>query len=994
MPGVAALAEAAPDAVRPPVIRCWGAEAGLPQNTVTAIVQSRNGYLWLGTHDGLARFDGVRFKVFGLEQGLPSVDITSLCEDREGSLWIGTYGGGLSRLRDGPIESVLSAKGQTAIATITCLEVDSTGRLWVGTPGGLRFCRNDVLVEDPAFDPLPRTPIRCLLRGRDGTMWIATQTLGLMAWRNSRLEPCPGPPDNERIVAHTLFEDRQGRLWVSIGNGKVLCRQAGQWHVFSEADGLPFAYVTSLAQTADGTVWAGSLDDGLYRFDGTQFHVLRRSDGLSADDIRSLYCDREGNLWVGTRTGGLDRLNQSKLLVISAAQGLTNDFTRSVAQTPDGTLWVGTVGGSLYRGDLTGFKPFRPDPIVYYYASVDSVLSTPDSGLWWGGSGALLRWQDNHLAGCYTNEPWLENAYVSALQNDGQGGIWIGTTRGRLVHWTEDEFRELPARVTRAAITSLVPQPDGTLWIGAVVGGVKRVREGSDDVLTITNGLLSCSIRTLYLDSEGTLWIGTAGGGLSCWRHGQIRNFTVSEGLNARTVSQIVEDDHGFLWLGCSHGILKVSKQDLKECADGARTFVHASSFGINDGMMAEECSGGFCPAGLRTRSGLICISTVKGLVFVNPDERTAEDPPSRPLLEEALINGHSQPLEAIETRESVGGSNPLPKRRLVIPQGGHDIELHYTAIHFSAPDKVDFRYQLEGLNNEWTEAGNRRVAYYQRIPPGHFIFRVQACNTDGTWNRRETVLAITVLPFFWEMAWFRTVVGLTALGLFAGALWWALRRRYKVRLARLQTLNAIARERLRISKDMHDHVGGMLTQVSQLSDMGLNETGDEEMVKNRLERIGSRARTAVQALDEIVWATNPKNDNLASFVEYVSRFTDEFFEYTSIRCWQELPATLPPLPLRADVRHNIFLAVREALNNVLKHSRGTEVWLRITFEDHQVAVEIEDNGVGFTAGQTAAGRDGLENMRARLAEDGGQMELTSAPGKGTRMRFVFPIAS
>ena len=971
-----------------PIIRSWGTEAGLPQNTVTAMVQTRDGYLWLGTHDGLARFDGVRFKVFGLEQGLPSVDILCLFEDHQGVLWIGTDGAGLCCMRQGRIETIADPSLQPSSHTIACLQEDSSGRLWVGSAGGLRFCQGGELKEDSAFAILRQDSIRSVLRSRDGTtMWIATGKTGLLTFRDGRLEPRSGPPGNERIRAHVLFEDRQRRLWVSVGNGMVLCRQLDSWRVFNETNGLPFAYVTSLAEDADGNVWAGSLDDGLYRFNGSSFEVLRRSDGLSADDIRSLYCDREGDRWVGTRTGGLDRLTRRRLEVVGYAQGLTNDFTRSVAETADGDLWVGTIGGSLFRGGLSGFKPFRPEPVgllVYYYASVDPVLSTPDGGLWWGAVGSLLLWKDNHLAGCFTNEAWLQNVTLTALQNDGHGGIWIGTTGGQLVHSQNGHFTEFPQQLARATITSLAVEPDGSLWVGSVAGGIKRIREGSDSVLTITNGLSSQSIRTLYLDGQDLLWIGTEGGGLNCWRDGQVASFTAGQGLTARTVSQILEDDHGFLWLGCNSGIFKVSKTDLVDCAAGKLSFVHARSFGLNDGMPASECSGGFCPAGLKTKSGLICISTVKGLVFLDPNEPRDEKPPPKVLLEEVLVNGRP---DALAYRQDA-------QPRLVMAPGNRDMELHYTAIDFSAPEKIGFRYKLEGIDHSWTEAAARRTVYYQNLPPGDFTFHVQACNASGVWNEQDTSLAVAVRPFFWETGLFRATAGLVLLALISGVSGWVLRRRYKHRLARLRTLNAIERERLRISKDMHDHIGGVLTQVSQLSDMGLVETQDKALVKSRFERIGDRARAAVQGLDEIVWATNPKNDNLANFVEYVSQFSDEFFEYTPMRCWQDVPSTFPSMPLRADVRHNVFLAVREAFNNALKHSHGTEVWLRMNLEGGQVTLEIEDNGCGFTPGATTASGNGLENMRARLAEEGGQTVVTSAPGKGTRVRFIFPVTA
>ena len=989
--GVGATTNDLSGLVQAPIIRSWGTEAGLPQNTVNAIVQSKDGYLWLGTQDGLARFDGVRFKSFGLESGLPSVNVASLCEDQQGILWIGTSGAGLCCLRQGRIETISGPGRLPGSGTITCLQEDAGGRLWVGTGGGLLFCQDGKLVEEIAFAQLPHKPINCILRSRDGTnMWIASTAYGLMAWRDGNLEPCPGPAGHEKIIAKTLFEDRQNRLWVSIGNGTVLCRETNQWIVFNETNGLPFAYVSSITQDADGTIWAGSLDDGLYRFDGTQFNVIRKSAGLSAEDIRSLYCDHENNLWVGTRTGGLNRLSKRNLLVVASAQGLTNDFTRSVAETADGSLWVGTIGGSLYRGGLAGgFQPFRPEPVgnfIYFYAGVDPVLAMPDGSLWWGGSGAVLQWKDNHLGDCHTNEPWLQSVSVTALQNDRRGGIWIGTSGGQLMHLQNGRFTEFPKQLARAAITSLAVEPDGSLWVGAAAGGLKRIREDSNEVLSFTNGLFSTSIRTLYLDGDGTLWIGTAGGGLSCRRNGRITSFTASQGLTMRTVSQIVEDDHGFLWLGCNSGIFKVNKRDLLDCAAGQLPFVHSRSFGINDGMLAEECSGGFCPAGLKTKSGLICISTVRGLVFLNPNEQRDETSPPLALLEEMLVNGRPQTL----TTDSHQPFQP----RLVIAPGNHDLELHFTAIEFSAPEKIGFRYKLDGLDTGWNEVLARRTVYYQHLPPGEYTFHVQACNADGVWSEQETTLAVTVLPFVWETAWFHATTFLTVSGVFAGTLWWILRRRYKLRLARLQTINAIERERLRISKDMHDQVGGVLTQVSQLSDMGLNETTDQVLVKNRFERIGNRARVAVQSLDEIVWATNPKNDNLASFAEYVSRFSDEFFEYTNIRCWQEVPTTFPALPLRADVRHNVFLAVREAFSNALRHAKCTEVWLRIKLADGQVTVEVEDNGSGFTPSQTAAGGNGLENMQARLEEEGGHAELISAPGQGTLIRFTFHITS
>jgi len=963
------------------VIRSWAGEAGLPQNTINDILQTREGYLWLATRDGLARFDGVRFTVFGLREGLPSVDVSALFQDRHGTMWVGTLGGGLCRWWKGRFEPIPGGDG-----TINALAEDFRGRLWIGLASGLMLREGGRFVPDKDLVALAGAPIRTFLCDREGAMWIATANQGLFRYKDGRLTLQEGPAEDQKISAYCLLQDKRGWIWASVGNGKVLCLQNGQWHVYNQADGLPFAYVTSLAVEADGTVWAGSLDDGLYRFNGERFGVVRKEDGLAANDIRSLFPDREGNLWVGTRTGGLSRLSRRKLIYCGAAQGLTNDFTRSVAQAPDGTFWVATTGGGLYHGTPQGFAPFGPEPVIRYYAQAESVLARADGSLWWGGARALLCWQDGKLTGCFTNQPWVGSASIQALCDDRHGGLWIGTSMSRLVHYENGSFQEFPHRVGRGPIVALAQLPDGFLWVGSAAGGLVRIREGSDEVLSVTNGLISQSIRALYLDGQGTLWAGTAGGGLVRRRNGHLDTFTAAQGLGANTVSQIVEDDFGCLWLGCNRGIVRVRKTELEDLAAGKIAFLHPKAYGLNDGMPAEECSSGFCPAGLKTRSGLVCFSTVRGLVFLDPSQQSTNAPPPEVLIEETLSDGKPQPV----LDPQPDGRTPF--RRVLIRPGVQELEVHYTGISFTSPEKLTFRYRLDGLDRDWVEAGVRRTAYYHRPPPGRLVFRVRACNADGVWSKRDAALAITIQPYIWQTVWFQAGAALAGLALFAGALRFSIQKRYRRRLAQLQTQHAVEKERLRIAQDMHDHIGGMLTQVSQLSDLGLNESAGAVETRTRFERIGSQSRAAVQALDEIIWATNPKNDDLPHFAEYVSRFADEFFDGTLIRCWQDMPADLPCVPLRAEVRHNVFLAFREALNNVLKHSGATEVWLRISLRGAELTMEIEDNGHGFAATGAGGPGNGLENMRARLAECGGRAEWNNASPRGARVRFIFPL--
>ena len=969
------------------VFRAWRTEDGLPQNTISAILQTREGYLWLGTQAGLARFDGVRFKVYGLAEGLPSVQVRALYEDNQGSLWIGTTGGGLSRLRKDRIETFTVEDGLGDL-NVTALVGDSSGRLWIGTSTGLSLWQNGKFIHNEALAGLGRSLIRALLRDRHNSIWISSSQ-GLFEIKDGGLTESAGPPSDENFSPYCLLEDRAGNLWAGIGNGKVLCRRKGVWGKYDETYGLPFAYVTSLAEGADGTIWAGSLDAGLYYFKEGRFIAITRPAGLSGDDIRSLLADREGNLWVGTRSAGLNRLVRRKLSVYGPAQGLTHDFVRSVAETADGSLWVGTTGGGLYRGTLEGFTIFG-DERIRFYATVESVLATRDGSLWWGGSGALFQWKEGKLAASYTrtNQPWLGDVAVTALCEDLKGGLWIGTGRGGLWHFRDGEFNPFADRVARGAVTSLAQEADGTLWLGSVAGGLSRVRAGHFDKFSTSNGLPSNHIRTLYLDGEGTLWIGTGGAGLSRWKKGRFDSFTTRQGLGDDTVSQILEDKAGHLWLGCNRGVFRFRKEELDELTEGKTTFVHSRVYGTGDGMLADECASGFSPAGLKMKSGQLCFSTSKGLVVIDPSQQEIDTQPPRVLLEEVLVG---RQIQSVRPQTQSSDEPDTPPISLTIAPGPREVDFHYTGLNFAAPEKVQFRFRLAGLDQDWVEAGTRRVAYYQRIPPGEYVFRVLACNADGVWSEPGAALAVTVQPYLWETGWFRVTIGLTVIGLLAGTVYGVARRRYKRRLAQLETRHAIERERLRISQDMHDDIGGILTRVSIMSDVGQSEAAGEVAPK-QFERIGSQVRAAVVALDEIVWATNPKDDNLPRFAEYVGRFADECFEDTTVRCWQEMPTDLPKLPLRSDVRHNVFLAVKEALNNVLKHSGATEVWLRLTLEDSEVCLQIEDNGRGFTPETAPPGGNGLGNMKSRLAECDGSAQLASTPGHGVKIRFVFPL--
>ncbi len=959
----------------PYLVRSWQTEQGLPHNLILAVIKSRDGYLWLGTGHGLARFDGVRCQEFGLKDGLRALEVFKLIEDRQGSLWIGTVGGGLSRYANGQIVNYTGRDGLKG-DDVTALMEDSDGGLWVGTTTGL-FRRLGEHFE-AVGEEWGRTYIRALARDRAGNVWVATLHAGLMCYQNGKYFEVPGPPEAKSISAYSLLVDSQDRLWLGLQNGVLLCRDQGRWIKYGPDDGLPQVFISSLAQTADGLIWAGSLDEGLYCLRDGRFHALRIKDGLSDDAIVSLFADQQQNLWVGTRSGGLDQVSPKKLSVCLAMDGTAERLPLSLAQTTNGDLWVGASGHGVYHWDGTGFRQFLNDPPMSWHLFIGALLATDDGSLWWGAGPAVFQSRNGQIAS-YDREAWLQGDRVLSLCANQGGGMWIGTYNGQLELLQQNQFAAI-TNLSGKPVTALVQETNGTLWIGSMGGGLARLQQGKITTFEMKDGLPSDLVRTLFLDDEGTLWIGTVSGGLARWSHGRFANFTPKEGLIDDTVLQILDDGLGYLWLGCNRGICRVSKKALDDLAAGRPGFIYPLVFGQPEGMISEQCEGNF-GAALRTCSGQLCFCTARGIVIIDPRQRPGSTTPVVMLESVAMDENADVPILA-------GGGSAIIKD---IPPGPHRFEFRYTGLNWVAPEKIRFRYRLENLDSDWLEAGSGRTAIYSYVPPGNYRFHVIACNSDGLWNETGAAVSFIVPPHFWQTSWFLGAVILSVLGATGAGVRFVVHRRLHARLERLERERAMERERARIARDLHDELGSSLTRISMLSDLAQSRDNSAEQLKSRVTRISDFAVRTARSLDEIVWAVNPRNDSLRSLLEYLTQFASELFEDTGIRCRFQIPENLPRTPLLPDVRHNVFLAVKEALANVLKHGQATEVCLEARMIRQQIEISVRDDGAGFDPETLAATtvRSGLKNMRHRIESLGGRFSVEAAVGKGTRVSIL-----
>ena len=983
--------------VLPLTFRSWLREQGLPHNSVRALAQTRDRYLWIGSDDGVARFDGVRFVAFGMRDGMWNGPVNVLFEDREGALWIGTAGGGLVRLQNGQFSTFTTRDGLPS-DTVLALVEDTEGRLWIGTEAGLGFWKNGQPTTLDGTGTFQDRPVPALFKDARGEIWVGATGAGVFHFSQGKFQRVTEATlENLLADPHCLLVDRAGRLWVGAGDDYVLCQDNDQWHRYRIPRHLARPYVGSLAEQPDGTVWAGSVSEGLFRFKGGKLLVITAGSGLSDNFVQSLLVDREGNLWVGT-AAGLNRLRHSQLAVYSQNEGLGYGPVQGLAEVSPNVIWAGKSSDGLYRWEGRTFARLNLSSIQRSVTQVNTLLHLADGSCWVGAAQGLLRIPEPLAVAPQVESTLLAGLNVLALSPERGGGVWAGTREGQVWLIKGGQSVAQSNLFKQHPVTVLLQSRDDTLWIGTEGEGLYWHRAGKSGRVDRSIGLLSDLIRSLHWDSADTLWIGTAGGGLARWVEGRVDNFTAREGLPDNTISQILEDNRGRLWLGTSRGIACVSKRELIELAAREIPALYPQVYGRAEGMFSEECTGGFCPAGLKASSGLLWFPTTKGVVVADPRPRSSDVLPPQVLIEEVLVDGvavlETHPAEwtpgAVAGADGVGA----PANVVQIPPGKHRIEVRYSGLNFNAPERLRFRYRLEGLDADWVEAGTRRAAFYSYVPPGQYVFRVTACNSSGVWNDTGAIIGLKVLPRVWQTWWFITLAVVGLLGTVVGVARFVEKRKTRVRLNALEQERVLARERARIAQDLHDDLGSSLARISLLSGLVKEDKHHSGQVEDHINKIAQSADDTVRALEEIVWAVRPGSDTLQSLVEYIAHFANEQFADAQTRCRLDLPHDLPELPLAPELRHNIFLIVKEALTNVLWHANATRVRVSATVTNGALEIVIQDDGEGFDPEAHAAEgrRNGLINMRRRAEVIGATLTMNSAPGKGTTIRLNVPI--
>ncbi|HEX8702433.1 MAG TPA: two-component regulator propeller domain-containing protein [Myxococcaceae bacterium] len=1012
--------------------QAWLNEDGLPQNTVTAIQQTREGYLWLATWEGLARFDGADFKVFNRHNTPELADhgIRALVEDGAGGLWLGTKKG-VVRYENGQFQR-MPDEGELRQVNVPGLALQGS-TLWVASSLGLEevpLVPGGTRRRYTAKDGLPSTLVEAVTVDSRGTVWVGTRD-GVARLSDGKVEPVPLPAGTDARV-RTLLVSQDGTLWVGTYGGLLSLRE-GRFTWYGPEQGLQRYEVTALREDRDGNLWVGH-ETGLARLTGKSFTHFGPKEGLSGTRVSSLFEDRDGNLWVGTADGGVNRLRAGAFVPLGTPEGLSHDFVRTVLETRDGTLWLGTMGGGLNR-----LKEGRLSKVGAAEGLTDenirSLAEAADGTVWVGTHRGAFRYDGQRFTPVL-REGGQPLDVVWAILPDSRGDVWFGTSSG-LVHLSQGRFSLYSPEQgpVPEAVICILEDAQGTIWFGTH-SGLVQYKDGAFTRLAV-EGLASESILALHADSRGTMWVGTYAGLLRL-KDGRLERITVAQGLADDTVFNVVPDAHGYFWMGSNKGVSRVSVRELDEVADKRRERVRAQLFDERDGLRASETNGSAQPSAWRTKDGRVWLSTLRGAVAVDPQDPRLERRPPEVHIEEVRV--HGQPVAL--------GS------KLVLEPGRQDLEVRFTAFAPEGPGRVAFRYRLERYDADWVNPETRRWATYSRLPPGDYRFHVMVADREGVWREPGAVLEVKLQPWFHQTAWFYMLCVVAVGGVAVGGYGWRVGR-LKQRERWLQArVEERTKELARANHELDAHLRTLratqaqLVQAGKMAAVGTLAAGVGHEINNPLSYIVSNlehaceessslmkrldegpvdVRDKLKDMEQVLREALMGADRVRRIVRDLKTFSRQDEDSKGpvdlravmdsaaklaagelrpraqlVRQYSEVPRVDGNEPRLAQVFLNLIINAAQALPEGKPDQNEVRLVTRRLDEEHVVA-EVQDTGSGippdvlgrifdpfFTTKPVGVGTGlGLALCHAFITAMGGRIEVESQVGRGTVFRVT-----
>ena len=812
----------------------WQSTDGLPEDLAQALAETPDGHLWIGTSGGLVRFDGFRFTVFDHRSSAAFHDdsIYSLHTTSDGTLWAGSEGGGLIRLANGRFRNFGRAEGLSN-GFVRVIFEDSSARLWIGTDSGLFLMQNDSLLRIDGRSRRPQVAVHSICEDRKGRILVGGS--GLLVLRHDLADyeyytSGESPADNS---IRTIRQTPDGALWIGTISGLRRLANGLAGDPFRSPKLIEDTNVCFLLAGRGGEVWIGSYGRGVFRYRDGRLERFSAPAALPHDNVLALFEDREDNVWVGTQ-GGLLRLSPCPATTITTADGAPLSIN-TIYEDRDGTLFVTGLDGGLFRASNDALLPVTL-PFSTRGLRIRNVFRESKGALWVGTDGQGAYRIEGTRVSRYTLREGLVNEFIRAFCQDPDGSIWIGTDGG-LSHWRSGRFENYTAGsgLSYFSIRMLVHDRHGRLWV-TTEDGLSRFEGGSFVLDAALERLRGKKVWALHEDKAGALWIGTQGAGLFLYENGILRQYTTRQGLPSDKIHFITEDRSGRFWISGPAGIASFARADLRDLpSDGSRQLA-VRLYTTAEGLRTNQMNGGVQPAGVLRRNGELWFPSTKGAVRVFPELPERGRPPPV-LIEQILVDDRPVPLSS----------------QLLLPPGDGKVEVHYTAIRLRSPERIRFKYWMEGFDHDWTAAGQRRVAYYTNLPPGRYRFHVVAYELDAPHNASEQVLALELEPHFYRRVWFLALCGVVLTATAWGS--------YRMHLRNIRRrFAAVLSERTRLAREMHDTliqgcvgVATLLEAASQAKDISPKLNADlVDRARNEVRGTIDEARLAIWNLRHV----------------------------------------------------------------------------------------------------------------------------------------------
>ena len=946
----------------------WTTENGLPQNSVTAILQAKDGYIWFGTFGGLVRFDGIKFKIFNTinAPAIKSNRITGLFEGKDGTIWIGTQYGNLISYKDEIFTSVLEPP-TTSRAGIGVICVDRDGSIWfIGGSGVQKFKTDDsgkYVTENIELPDEKNPHIGSIVEDEAGSVWIST-TKGLYQSRNGELRSFPYNNILPTIVstklvaggfpAPKIFIDRNQRFWITAYNYIARFENGKFIPLIENRDGNFI-----VAENIDGSFFVKS-EGKVYRFADDKLGDLLIDDSDKFGQLRVLMSDREGNLWAGTTGFGLLRYKQQTARTFSKADGITDSDTYFVFEDRDKNLWVGADNLYKFRDDkFENVSETIKQPFVW-------AFQTKDGTLWFGiQSEELLTYQN----GKFTNFSQANNIEAKRVFEDSKGTLWFPTTAG-LIALRDGKREQFP--FPNVNVQSIYEDREGKIWF-ATINGLSYFKDGVFMNYSTKDGLSNDNVRDIYEDRDGVLWFGTYGGGLNRFKDGKFFAITTNEGMNEDIVSRIVVDANDTFWMLGNRGVSVISRSALNDLSDGKIKTIACASYGVSDGMKTSEGNGGNFPAGWQAGDGRFWFPSIQGVIAIDP--KFSDLPPPPVFIEDVFISG-----KQIEARPEIEIAPEL-----------ENLEIHYTGLNFTKPEQVKFKYKLEGFDSDWIEVGTRRTAYYTQIPAGNYRFLVTASTTNGVWNEQPAAKNVIVLSNpIWKKPWF--ILSVSVLLILVLITFYRLRLqqmgkiRHQQQEFSRQLIKSQENERKRIAGEIHDGLGQTLLIIKNRAFLGAR-ANNLEAANEQLSEISTSSGAAINQAREIAYFLRPSQLERLGLTSALEEMLREVSESSEIVFEYEIDSIDDFFSVENEI--NFYRVVQESVNNILKHSNAAKAKVFVTRKVDKIELSVQDNGKGFAKETTKIGQKsgfGLFGIEERVRILGGRHSIQSEIGGGTKV--------